>query len=37
MNIKEIEDFLDNNKDINVYIIYENENREMIGKAYNDF
>lgn len=37
MNIKEIEDFLDNNKDVSVYIIYENENREMIGKAYNDF
>ena len=37
MNIEEIEGFLDNNKDISVYIIYENENREMIGKAYNDF
>jgi thiamine biosynthesis lipoprotein len=37
MNIEEIEDFLDNNKDVSVYIIYENENREMIGKAYNDF
>ena len=37
MNIKEIEDFLDYNTDVSVYIIYENENREMIGKAYNDF
>ena len=37
MNIKEIEDFLDYNKDVSVYIIYENENGEMIGKAFNDF
>ena len=37
MNIKEIEDFLVYNKDVSVYIIYENESRKMIGKAYNDF
>ena len=37
MNIKEIEDFLDYNKDVSVYIIYDNENGEMIGKAFNDF
>jgi len=37
MNINEIEDFLFYNKDISVYIIYENESREIIGKAYNNF
>ena len=37
MNINQIEDFLMYNKDVSVYVIYENESREMIGKAYNDF
>jgi thiamine biosynthesis lipoprotein len=37
MNINEIEDFLIYNKDVSVYVIYENESREIIGKAYNDF
>jgi len=37
MNINEIEDFLFYNRDISVYIIYENESREIIGKAYNNF
>ena len=37
MNINEIEDFLVYNKDLSVYIIYENESGEMIGKAYNGF
>ena len=37
MNINQIEDFLIYNKDVSVYVIYENESREMIGKAYNDF
>ena len=37
MNINEIEGFLVYNKDLSVYIIYENESGEMIGKAYNGF
>ena len=37
MNINQIEDFLIYNKDVSVYVIYENESREIIGKAYNDF
>jgi len=37
MNINEIEDFLVYNKDVSVYIIYENESGEMIGRAYNGF
>ncbi len=36
MNMEEIEEFLDINKDISAYIIYENENDEIIGKAYNN-
>ena len=37
MNINEIEGFLVYNKDLSVYIIYENESGEMIGRAYNGF
>ena len=37
MSLTEIGIFLKTNTDLNVYIIYENEKNEIVGKAYNNF
>ena len=37
MNIKEIDSFLEENKDILAYIIYEDENGNIVDKSYNNF
>lgn len=37
MSLTEIDIFLKINTDLDVYIIYENEKNEILGKAYNNF
>ncbi len=37
MNIKDIDSFLEENKDILAYIIYEDENGNIVDKSYNNF